>query len=34
MTKNKDTWQSLAEQELRGRTVDDLTWNTLEGIPI
>ncbi|MDG1936377.1 MAG: methylmalonyl-CoA mutase [Paracoccaceae bacterium] len=34
MTKNKDTWQSLAEQELRGRTVDDLTWNTLEGIRI
>jgi methylmalonyl-CoA mutase len=34
MTKDEDTWQSLAEQELRGRTVDDLTWKTLEGIPI
>ena len=34
MTTDKDSWQSLAEQELRGRTVDDLTWNTLEGIPI
>jgi methylmalonyl-CoA mutase len=30
----KDTWRSIAEAELRGRSVDDLTWNTLEGIPV
>lgn len=34
MTKDKDTWQSLAEKELRGWSVDDLTWDTLEGIPV
>ncbi|MEL6618605.1 MAG: methylmalonyl-CoA mutase [Pseudomonadota bacterium] len=34
MTKDKDAWRSLAEGELRGRPVDDLTWNTLEGIPV
>ncbi|MEM8655676.1 MAG: methylmalonyl-CoA mutase [Pseudomonadota bacterium] len=34
MTKKKDDWQSLAEGELRGRPVDDLTWNTLEGIDV
>ena len=34
MTKDKDVWYSAAEQELRGRTVDDLNWNTLEGIQI
>ena len=33
MTK-KDAWRSLAEAELRGRPLDDLTWNTLEGIPV
>ena len=34
MTKDKDSWHSAAEKELRGRTVDDLNWNTLEGIQI
>ena len=27
-------WKALAEQELRGRPLDDLTWDTLEGIPV
>ncbi|MEQ6247339.1 methylmalonyl-CoA mutase [Sulfitobacter sp. HNIBRBA3233] len=30
----KDTWRTLAEGELRGRSVDDLTWKTLEGIDV
>jgi len=30
----KDTWRELAEKELRGRPLDDLTWQTLEGIPV
>ncbi|QUJ77066.1 methylmalonyl-CoA mutase [Sulfitobacter albidus] len=30
----KQTWRDLAESELRGRAVDDLTWHTLEGIPV
>ena len=34
MTKDKDVWYSAAAQELRGRTVDDLNWNTIEGIQI
>lgn len=34
MTQNKDTWRKQAEKELRGRPLDDLTWNTLEGIPV
>lgn len=34
MTSRKDAWRSLAESELRGRSPDDLTWNTLEGIPV
>jgi len=36
MTKDqsKDTWRSTAEAELRGRSVDDLTWKTLEGIDV
>ena len=34
MTTKKDDWQNLAESELRGRPVDDLTWNTLEGIDV
>jgi len=32
-TKN-DEWRRNAEKELRTRTVDDLTWNTLEGIAV
>ena len=30
----KDNWRSLASAELRGRNVDDLTWETLEGFPV
>ncbi len=33
MTQNND-WRDLAEKELRGRAVDDLTWKTLEGIDV
>ena len=31
---NKDAWRKLAEGELRGRSLEDLTWNTLEGIDV
>lgn len=34
MTDKKADWRTLAEAELRGRPVDDLTWNTLEGIGV
>ena len=34
MTQDKDTWRKQAEKELRGLPLDDLTWNTLEGIPV
>ncbi len=34
MTQDKDTWRKQAEKELRMRPLDDLTWNTLEGIPV
>ena len=34
MTNKKDTWQGIAESELRGRPIDDLTWKTLEGIDV
>jgi methylmalonyl-CoA mutase len=34
MTQDKDTWRNQAEKELRGRRLDDLTWKTLEGIPV
>ncbi len=27
-------WAALAQKELRGKPVDSLTWNTLEGIPV
>ena len=30
----KDDWRKLAEGELRGRSLDDLTWKTLEGIDV
>ena len=33
MTQDK-TWRALAEKELRGRPLDDLTWKTLEGIDV
>jgi methylmalonyl-CoA mutase len=29
-----EDWGKLAEKELRGRKVDDLVWNTPEGIPV
>ncbi|QBF32849.1 methylmalonyl-CoA mutase [Thalassococcus sp. S3] len=34
MTAKKDEWRALAEQELRGRPLDALTWDTLEGIQV
>lgn len=34
MTGKKDAWRALAEKELRGRPLDKLTWNTLEGIAV
>ncbi|MEL0286555.1 MAG: methylmalonyl-CoA mutase, partial [Paracoccaceae bacterium] len=34
MTIDKDAWRSLAEKELRGRPVEALDWNTLEGIVV
>ena len=30
----KENWRSTAEAELRGRSLDDLTWKTLEGIEV
>ena len=33
MTK-KEKWADAAQTELRGRPLDDLTWNTLEGIEV
>ena len=29
-----EDWQALAERELRGRSVEDLTWRTPEGIAV
>ena len=29
-----DDWKSRASAELRGKSLDDLTWQTLEGIPV
>ncbi|MEL7092723.1 MAG: methylmalonyl-CoA mutase [Pseudomonadota bacterium] len=34
MTSKKDDWRTIAEGELRGRPLDDLTWKTLEGIEV
>jgi methylmalonyl-CoA mutase len=31
---DKFTWEKIAAKELRGRSLDDLTWQTLEGIDI
>jgi len=31
---DKKTWEEIAAKELRGRPLDDLTWDTLEGIPV
>ncbi|MBB3993509.1 methylmalonyl-CoA mutase [Sulfitobacter undariae] len=33
-TASKDDWRKLAEGELRGRSLDELTWKTLEGIDV
>ncbi|TKA97528.1 methylmalonyl-CoA mutase [Cereibacter changlensis] len=34
MTDDLDGWRKLAEKELKGRSPEALTWNTLEGIPV
>ncbi|RBI86685.1 methylmalonyl-CoA mutase [Rhodosalinus halophilus] len=34
MTAKTETWRKLAEKELKGRDPAELTWNTLEGIPV
>ncbi|WP_415921102.1 methylmalonyl-CoA mutase [Tateyamaria sp. SN6-1] len=34
MSSKKDAWRDLAEAELRGRPLDELTWKTLEGIDV
>ncbi|MDD9722914.1 methylmalonyl-CoA mutase [Sulfitobacter sp. PR48] len=34
MNMSKDKWRALAEKELRGRSLEDLTWRTLEGIDV
>ncbi|MBZ8118981.1 methylmalonyl-CoA mutase [Roseovarius sp. LXJ103] len=34
MTQNEGAWRKLAEKELRGRPVEDLTWKTIEGIDV
>ncbi|WP_138933641.1 methylmalonyl-CoA mutase [Roseovarius arcticus] len=35
MTKKvQDDWRKLAEAELKGRPLDDLTWHTIEGIDV
>jgi len=34
MGRKDDTWRSIAEKELRGRPLEDLTWHTLEGIAV
>ena len=33
-TAAKETWRTLAKAELRGRSPEDLTWKTLEGIDV
>ncbi len=33
-SKNVEDWTELATKELRGKTLDDLTWKTAEGIEI
>ena len=34
MAMKKDDWRRLAEAELRGRPLENLTWRTLEGIAV
>ncbi len=31
---DKKTWEETAKKELRGKSLDALTWDTLEGIPV
>lgn len=31
---DREAWRKLAEKELRGRPLDDLTWKTVEGIDV
>ncbi len=34
MTKKQAAWAKRTEKELRGRRLDDLTWQTPEGIAV
>ncbi|GGL85941.1 methylmalonyl-CoA mutase [Pseudooceanicola nanhaiensis] len=34
MTSKKDEWAAIAEKELKSRTLEDLNWQTLEGIEV
>ena len=34
MTGKKEQWRALVGKELKGKTPEDLTWNTLEGIAV
>ncbi len=34
MASKKDDWRNIAEAELRGRPLEELTWDTLEGIAV
>jgi len=34
MSQKKEDWATLAEKELRGRPLEDLNWQTLEGITV
>ncbi|MEL7279748.1 MAG: methylmalonyl-CoA mutase [Pseudomonadota bacterium] len=34
MGSKSQAWSEIAEKELRGRALEDLTWNTLEGIAV
>ena len=34
MSDDLETWKALAERELRGRSLDELTWHTPEGIAV
>ena len=34
MGQDKSKWSALADKELRDKSVEDLTWKTLEGIEV
>ena len=34
MTMNLEDWRDLAQRELRGRTIEDITWHTIDGIDV